>query len=59
MKDFFNSNGWNIFILIILALVALFTQEIVTFTMLGFLIIILTNIYSVLKEISAKLDANK
>jgi hypothetical protein len=36
--------------------VAFFTQEIVTFIMLGFVLIMLSNIYDKLDEISKKAD---
>lgn len=42
--------------LILLAIVSLLTGEIVTFVMLCFIIIILTNIHNVLKRILEKLD---
>lgn len=51
-----NSNVWNTVALIFLGFVSLATKEVVTFVMLGFVIIILSNIYNVLKEISRKLD---
>ncbi|MBC7076670.1 MAG: hypothetical protein H5T98_11535 [Syntrophomonadaceae bacterium] len=56
MKRFFNSNIWNAFILFIIGVIAFFTQEIATFFMLGFIIIILSNIYDKLNDISKKLD---
>ncbi|BCV22636.1 hypothetical protein [Moorella sp. Hama-1] len=59
MNNFFNSNAWNTFVLVIMGIIAFFTREIVTFFMLGFVIISLTNIYNVLKEISSKLDDRK
>lgn len=55
MKDFFKSNEWNIFIVIVLGIVAFFTKELVTYAMLGFVLIILSNIYDKLDEISQKL----
>lgn len=42
--------------LVFLGIASLFTGEIVTYVMLCFLVIILTNIYNVLKNISEKLD---
>ncbi|HZK87145.1 MAG TPA: hypothetical protein VFC40_04200 [Syntrophomonas sp.] len=51
MKEFFNGTIWNTFILAILGVVAFFTQEIVTFVMLGFILIILSNIYDKLDDI--------
>lgn len=56
LKDFFNSSIWNTFILFIIGVIAFFTQELVTFFMIGFVIIILTNIYDKLNEISKKID---
>lgn len=50
------SDAWNTVLMAILGIVSFFTGEIVTFLMLGFIIIILTNIYNVLKNISKKLD---
>jgi hypothetical protein len=47
---------WYTVILIVIGIVSFFTKEIVTFFMLGILIIILTNIYDVLKDILEKLD---
>lgn len=40
----------------VLGVVAFFTGEIVTFIMLGFILLALTNIVTVLREISRKLD---
>lgn len=51
MKNFFNNFGWQTFYLLILGLVAFYTKEIVTFLMLGFIIIILSNIYDKLDDI--------
>lgn len=59
MKHFFNSTVWNTFVLIVMGIIAFFTREIITFLMLGFILISLSNIYNVLKEISAKLDSRK
>ncbi|WXJ86642.1 hypothetical protein MHOCP_06580 [Moorella humiferrea] len=56
MDKFLNSTMWNTFILIVMGIIAFFTKEIVTFFMLGFIIIILSNIYNVLKKISDKID---
>ncbi|WXJ93610.1 hypothetical protein MCACP_00580 [Neomoorella carbonis] len=56
MEKFLNSTIWNTFILIVMGIIAFFTKEIVTFFMLGFIIIILSNIYNVLKKISDKID---
>lgn len=51
----FNTIGYTLF-LSFLGIVSFFTREIVTFVMLCFIIIILTNIYNVLKGILEKLD---
>ncbi|NLV20949.1 MAG: hypothetical protein GXY49_03040 [Syntrophomonadaceae bacterium] len=51
MKEFFNSSLWNTFVMAILGVVAIFTQEIVTFVMLGFILIMLSNIYDKLDDI--------
>ncbi|CEP66293.1 Uncharacterized [Moorella glycerini] len=59
MKHFFSSTAWNTFVLIVMGIIAFFTREIVTFLMLGFVLISLTNIYNVLQEISTKLDNHK
>ena len=40
----------------VLGIVSIFTGEVVTFMMLCFIIVILTNIYNVLKGILEKLD---
>ena len=42
-----------------LGVVSFFTQEIVSFVLLGFILIALNNILAILKEISKKLDHNK
>lgn len=51
MKEFFNSTIWNTFVLVLLGIVAIITREIVTFIMLGFILIALTNIYDKLDDI--------
>lgn len=56
MDKFFNNIIWNTLILIVMGIISFFTGEFVTFFMLGFTIIILSNIYNVLKKISDKLD---
>lgn len=56
MKDWFNSTAWNIIVLILLALLSFITGEIVTFVMLGFIMIMMSNISDKLDEISRKLD---
>jgi hypothetical protein len=43
----------------ILGVVSFFTQEIVSYVLLGFILIALNNILTVLKEISKKLDYKK
>ena len=40
----------------ILGVISFFTHEIVTYVMLGFILIALNNVLSVLKDISKKLD---
>lgn len=50
------SNVQNTIFLIILAIVSVFTGEVVTFIMLGIILISLINIMNVLKDISRKLD---
>ena len=56
MKTFFNSTGWNTFVLVFLGILAFFTKELVTYAMLGFVLILLSNICDRLGEISEKLD---
>jgi hypothetical protein len=56
MDKFLNNTLFNTLILIVMGVISFFTKEIVTFFMLGFTIIILSNIYNVLKKISDKLD---
>lgn len=56
MKDFFGSSTMNTGFLVILGAVAIFTKEIVTFLMLGFVIIVLSTLYDKLDEIFKKLD---
>ena len=56
MKTFFNGTAWNTFVLVVLGMVAFVTKELVTFTMLGFVLIMLSNICDRLGEISEKLD---
>lgn len=56
MKNFFNSTAWNTFILVSLGIIAFFTKELVTYAMLGFVLIMLSNINSNLNDISKKLD---
>lgn len=58
MIKFFNSTAWNTLVLILLGILAFFTQELVTFSMLGFVLIMLSNIADKLDEISRKLDKN-
>lgn len=56
MDKFLNNTLLNTLILIVMGVISFFTKEIVTFFMLGFIIIILSNIYNVLKKINDKLD---
>lgn len=49
-------NGLYLLYAFVLAIVAIFTREIVTFIVLGFILIALNNILDVLKEILRKLD---
>ena len=56
MRDFFGSSAMNTCLLVLLGIVAFFTKEVVTFLMLGFVIIVLSTIYDKLDEISKKLD---
>lgn len=51
-------NSWNIIYAIVLALVSIFTQEIITFIMLGFVLMALLMIHETLKKILAKLETN-
>ncbi|AXI09641.1 hypothetical protein CUC15_12215 [Oceanobacillus zhaokaii] len=44
-------NWWNIFYFVVIAIVSIFTGEIVTFIMLGFILLTLNNINSTLKKI--------
>ncbi|CAM3465018.1 hypothetical protein [Brevibacillus invocatus] len=50
-------NSLNIIYAIILAVVSIFTQEIITFIMLGFVLMALLMIHETLKKILAKLDS--
>ncbi|HEX3012278.1 MAG TPA: hypothetical protein VHQ70_09650 [Syntrophomonadaceae bacterium] len=54
MKNLFNSTAYNVLVLIVLGFIAFFTKEIVTFIMLGFIMIMLSNIYDKLDDISRK-----
>lgn len=58
MKDFFNGKAWNTFTLILLGFIAVFTKEIVTFVMLGFVLVMLNNLYDKLDDIVKKLGEN-
>ncbi len=51
MKDFFTGTAWNTLVLVGMGIISIFTQEVVTFLMLGFIIIILSNIYDKLDDI--------
>ncbi|MFG6115403.1 hypothetical protein ACGTN9_09440 [Halobacillus sp. MO56] len=44
------NNAWNTFYMLLLGIVAIFTGEIVTFIMLGFVLITLNNIHTTLKK---------
>lgn len=55
MKDFFNGTAWNTFALVLLGFLAVFTKEIVTFVMLGFVLIMLNNLYDKLDDIAKKM----
>jgi len=54
VKEFFQSNLWQTIMLFFLGIVSAFTGEIVTFIMLGFVIIMLSNIYDKLDDIFKK-----
>lgn len=56
MKDFFYGGVWNTIVLVILGILAVITGEIVTFAMLGMIMIMLSNIYDKLDEISKKMN---
>ncbi len=56
MKKIFDSTLWNTIALFGIGVLAYFTQELVTFFMLGFVIIVLSTIYDKLGQISNKLD---
>lgn len=45
------SNGFNLFYVLVLGLVAIYTGEIVTFVMLGFILLALVNINTTLIKI--------
>ncbi|GGC98973.1 hypothetical protein GCM10007216_32220 [Thalassobacillus devorans] len=45
------NNVWNTIYMILLGIVAIFTGEIVTFIMLGFVLVTLNNIHTTLKNI--------
>lgn len=47
----FMGNWWNSFYLLVLGIVSFFTGEIVTFVMLGFILLSLNNINFTLKKI--------
>jgi hypothetical protein len=55
MFNLFNNRVLYTVVMFILGLIAFFTRELVTFVMLGFMMILLTNIYDKLDEISRKL----
>lgn len=52
------NNVWNTVYMILLGIVAFFTGEIVTFIMLGFVLVTLNNIHTTLKNIY-KVTADK
>lgn len=54
MKEADTMNWMLILYMIILAALSLFTGEVVTFIMLGFILIALNNIHKTLKQIAAK-----
>lgn len=56
VNGLFSSTAWNTSVLAVMGLIAIFTREVVTFIMLGFVIVSLSNIFNVLQEISSKLD---
>ncbi|RDW20275.1 hypothetical protein CWR48_06165 [Oceanobacillus arenosus] len=45
------NNWWNIIYFVLIALISIFTGEIVTFIMLGFILLTLNNINTTLKKI--------
>ncbi|MGM8215470.1 hypothetical protein ACLIA0_07825 [Bacillaceae bacterium W0354] len=49
-------NYWYTLFAIILGVVAIFTQEVITFIMLGFILIALVNINNTLKKVLEKFD---
>ncbi|WP_400162675.1 hypothetical protein ACAF76_004325 [Brevibacillus sp. TJ4] len=55
----FLANGWNIFYVIILAVVSVFTGEIITFVMLGFILMALNSIHGTLKNILENMEKQK
>ncbi|MBO8159462.1 hypothetical protein [Thermosyntropha sp.] len=59
MKKFINNSGWQAFYLLILGLLAFYTKEIVTFIMLGFMMIMLSNIYDKLDDIYRKMSKDE
>jgi len=52
----FFKNGLNVLYAVLLAGVSIFTREIITFIMLGFVFMALLNINSTLQKILAKMD---
>jgi|GEM_PF-698344 len=59
MKNIFNNIILNTLILVILSIVAILTKEIVAFCMLGFVLIMLSNIYDKLVKFLRKRITNK
>ncbi len=56
MKRLFNGSIWYTLVLVIIGVFAFFTQELVAFFMLGFVLIMLSNIYDKLNDIAEKID---
>ncbi len=48
---FFKNNFWSTLSLLIVGVIAFFTKELVTYYMLGFVLIMLSNIYDKLDDI--------
>lgn len=55
---FFKRSEWNILLLAFLTIISIFTQEIVTFVMLAFILLTLNKIYFVLKDIAKKMGGD-
>lgn len=52
-------NWWFSFYFLVIGVVSFFTGEIVTFIMLGFILLALNNIHSTLKQIYKQNNGNK